>query len=53
VLCLVAFDALLRGIIPTELFWKTIGSHVDTNLKYLGRTSKPYNEEMTFEKAVE
>ena len=52
-ICFVAIDTLLREQTSAELFWKTLGARTDNNLKHLSRTSKPYTEELTFEKATE
>ena len=52
-ICLVAIDALLREQTSADLFWKTLGSRTDNNLKHISRSLKAHKEELTFEKAVE
>jgi hypothetical protein len=39
--------------VPPELFWKSMGARIDKRLKVLSRSTKTYNDELTFEKAIE
>ncbi len=52
-LCLVAIDSLIREQVTSELFWKSIGSRIDTSLENLSRPPVTYKDELTFEKALE
>jgi hypothetical protein len=53
VVCYVGIDVLPRERVAPELFWKSIGARIDKNLQIFTRSAKIYNEELTFEKAVE
>ena len=52
-ICHVGIEVLPRERTTPELFWQSMGARIDKNLQIYTRSSKVYQGELTFEKAVE
>ncbi len=51
--CYVGIEILPRERTTAEFFWQSVGARIDRKLLIYTRSSKAYQEELTFEKAVE